>query len=99
MHSLSCRTVAQRSTFEATDSCTSVASRYGERAIDEGTTDNAVQRYGPDRYSTAKPKGTRRGHRELLRRHGSRRPFEARLRDCVGEAVELSNACHSTESN
>jgi hypothetical protein len=32
------------------------------------------------------------GHLELLRRHGRRRPFEARLRDGVGEAVELSDA-------
>ena len=35
------------------------------------------------------------GHLELLGGHGRRRPFKARLRDCVGEAVELGDAYHS----
>ncbi len=42
-----------------------------------------------------RPKDEAQGHLELLRRHGRRRPFEARLRDCVGEAVELRDAYHS----
>ncbi len=39
-----------------------------------------------------RPKDEAERHLELLRRHGRQRPFEARLRDCVGEAVELSDA-------
>jgi hypothetical protein len=50
---------------------------------------------GPNR--ALRPKDEALRHLELLRRHGGRRAFEARLRDCVREAVELSDAYHSAE--